>query len=394
MGISERISVVRTLAAYLSRLGISLDPAENNDLMDIGKKLKEGTLSSSDELRLDQILAQLSAKIAPKMINDIVPQVSRFRSFVSLLGTRRTWVASTVNIIGILLALAIIPLTTEFSIISNSVDTIRKVKIATYFNTIDEMIPLLEKKINLPDKFTSDDMSKWSLNLQTIRETDAELSSSTIEFSEIFDQTTMTPNWCALFFHLYGRDRWCATAKPIAGFADASTEADPAVQQLNVERNKLASYLGISFSSPFQSQAIGLEVDGGGDLALVLGNSILPLLYGLLGSVVFIMRQLFGEGENVFGSVISGTGESKLLFGRVVLRICLGGVAGLAIGWFWTAQSTKQFTEATTFSTAPFAIAFLAGFSIEVLFSILDRIISAINPRVAETRPGPASANG
>jgi hypothetical protein len=62
------------------------------------------------------------------------------------------------------------------------------------------------------------------------------------------------------------------------------------------------------------------------------------------------------------------------------LRLGLGGIAGLAIGWFWVPTSAKAIAEVSSLTTAPFALAFLAGFSIELLFSLLDRIIAAINP--------------
>jgi hypothetical protein len=93
------------------------------------------------------------------------------------------------------------------------------------------------------------------------------------------------------------------------------------------------------------------------------------------------MRQLFGDSTNLFGANFGTGSGTDLLVGRVLLRVCLGGLAGLAIGWFWTPSSSKLINDATTYSTAPFALAFLAGFSIDLLFSILDRILQAVEPK-------------
>lgn len=93
-----------------------------------------------------------------------------------------------------------------------------------------------------------------------------------------------------------------------------------------------------------------------------LTSWILPVLYGLLGSVVFLMRS----------SLDPRTPNPDVM--AVVLRIVLGGVSGLAIGWFWK-SGTNLDGGPTVISSIPFAISFLAGFSIDVLFSLLDRMV-------------------
>jgi hypothetical protein len=381
MSAKETLDIAKAVVAYLARKGVAIDDVTSDDLINIERVLGENKLTLRDELRLDQIIVQLSAMVKPLTIEGVLSEPSYFGNMISFLGSRKTWVATTVNGIGIVLTLLIISLTTEYTIISASVDSIRKIQVSNYFNTLDDTIPLLVKRLH-SEQLNADELTTWNKNLQFIRDTDSALSQSTIRFYTILDRASGSPNWCTLVLRLYGQDRWCK-AREIADLPDTSPglQLDSEIANLNAQRGRLGSYLGIGFASPFQGQTIGLEINGGGDLALVLGNSILPLLYGLLGSVVFIMRQLFGNGEDLFGGVLGGMGDGKLLFGRVILRICLGGVAGLAIGWFWTPESAKEFTQPTTFSTAPFAIAFLAGFSIEVLFSILDRVIAAINPK-------------
>jgi hypothetical protein len=91
---------------------------------------------------------------------------------------------------------------------------------------------------------------------------------------------------------------------------------------------------------------------------------ILPLLYGLLGAAAYVLRTLTTEIRDLTYEI-----ESNI---RYRLRIQLGAVSGLAIGWFSDAGLTFS---ANTLSLSPLALAFLAGYSVEVLFSLMDRMI-------------------
>jgi hypothetical protein len=96
-----------------------------------------------------------------------------------------------------------------------------------------------------------------------------------------------------------------------------------------------------------------------------LSKYLLPLLYGLLGACVYVLRTLSQEIKNLVYSV-----ESDI---RFQLRIYLGALAGLAIGWLITEQSAPGVLQTVT----PIALAFLAGYSVELLFSAMDNIIDA-----------------
>ncbi len=94
---------------------------------------------------------------------------------------------------------------------------------------------------------------------------------------------------------------------------------------------------------------------------------ILPLFYGLLGGFAYVLRNLTGEVRNLTYSA-----ESKVNYR---LRLQLGALAGLAIGWFINPGVSLG-------SLSPLALAFLAGYSVEVLFSGMDRLINRFaNPQ-------------
>lgn len=91
---------------------------------------------------------------------------------------------------------------------------------------------------------------------------------------------------------------------------------------------------------------------------------LLPLLYGLLGSLAYILRTLTKEIQDV-----TYTRGSNV---RYQLRWPLGVLAGVTIGWFFDPETLKLAGTIT-----PLGLAFLAGYSVELLFVGLDRIIGA-----------------
>lgn len=96
-----------------------------------------------------------------------------------------------------------------------------------------------------------------------------------------------------------------------------------------------------------------------------LQNYILPFLYGLLGACVFILRTLAGEVRSV-------TFSSDVGFR---LRLPLGALAGVAIAWFPNMMNASEAFKGVT----PLALAFMAGYSVEVLFTAMDRLITALS---------------
>jgi hypothetical protein len=97
-----------------------------------------------------------------------------------------------------------------------------------------------------------------------------------------------------------------------------------------------------------------------------LNSWVLPFLYGLLGAAVFVMRSLLDPRSPLIGFLPS------------IVRVALGGTAGIIIGWFWV-PSVFAAGEITTVSSIPFGLAFLAGFSIDMLFSALDRVARTVS---------------
>ena len=92
----------------------------------------------------------------------------------------------------------------------------------------------------------------------------------------------------------------------------------------------------------------------------VVSGYVLPVLMGLLGSMTYVLRRYLRSVED------------RLLTPRdlrdYIVRLVLGTVFGVAIGFF---TSTSSNANPVTSLGAP-ALAFLAGYSVETIFRMLD----------------------
>ncbi|MAZ03350.1 MAG: hypothetical protein CMN56_09445 [Sneathiella sp.] len=118
---------------------------------------------------------------------------------------------------------------------------------------------------------------------------------------------------------------------------------------------------------------------------------LLPILYGLLGASFYVLRQLPKDIDDLTFSMNSHIEYS--------LRITQGPLAGIMASFFFTAAPATIHTLSThssAFATikigtsslsnfSPLAIAFLAGYSVELIFYVIDKIISAVTTRAAST---------
>ncbi len=105
----------------------------------------------------------------------------------------------------------------------------------------------------------------------------------------------------------------------------------------------------------------------------------LPILYGSLGACAFILRNISREVRD-----LTYTPDSAI---RYRLRMQLGPLAGLAVGWFLFVPSDTSTGDAflSLRRISPFALAFLAGYSVELFFTAMDKMVEAFSS--GETSP-------
>lgn len=116
-----------------------------------------------------------------------------------------------------------------------------------------------------------------------------------------------------------------------------------------------------------------------GFILQALQEYLLPLLYGLLGAFIFVLRSLLREIKS-----LTYTFDSEI---RYRLRLTLGALGGMIIGWFLKPEEADALD-----SLSPMAMAFLMGYNVDVLFSLMDRLIENIKQAIEKT--GPANPEG
>jgi hypothetical protein len=116
------------------------------------------------------------------------------------------------------------------------------------------------------------------------------------------------------------------------------------------------------------------------DVLATLSNIWLPVLYGFIGAIVAAMRNIY---QKVSTSTLAPW-DTRLLLTRVVLGV----MAGASVGLFFAPSGTNVQGSPGVGPLTLSAVAFLAGYSVEGLFSLLDEIINRV------FRMAPDSAHG
>ncbi len=114
----------------------------------------------------------------------------------------------------------------------------------------------------------------------------------------------------------------------------------------------------------------------------VIQRYLLPLLYGLLGTCVYILRTLSDEIRRRVYTEGSNIGFN--------IRLYLGTLGGMVIAWFVIPEATEGLFK----SLSPFALAFLAGYSVELVFAAMDRLLSAFTSKTDDPQRPDANRAG
>lgn len=104
--------------------------------------------------------------------------------------------------------------------------------------------------------------------------------------------------------------------------------------------------------------------------ALILGIYVLPLLYGLIGGLTYILREMRTDVRKY-----TLDKESSI---KYILRIILGSVAGLSVGLFWSDIENAQAVGFTSISLSPMLLAFIAGYCVEHVLGFIDKVVQNV----------------
>ncbi len=104
-----------------------------------------------------------------------------------------------------------------------------------------------------------------------------------------------------------------------------------------------------------------------------LTGFVLPTMLGLLGACVYVYRQLDGQIE-----AFALDGREAV---HGTLRMLFGAILGGLLGTIWTSGGAVQ-VEGVPLSLA--ALAFFIGFSVEVVFRLVDALVRAVADRISK----------
>jgi hypothetical protein len=113
----------------------------------------------------------------------------------------------------------------------------------------------------------------------------------------------------------------------------------------------------------------------------MLAGSLIPILYGLLGACVYILRIILNK--------VSERSFDDTRKWEFVLRIFLGTLSGVVLHWLFVGNN-KQIPGGVT----PAVLAFMGGYSVELLFTTIDRMLTAIKDFVKSPPSSPAALGG
>jgi hypothetical protein len=103
------------------------------------------------------------------------------------------------------------------------------------------------------------------------------------------------------------------------------------------------------------------------------GEIQIPFLLGLLGAYSYVLRSMSLE-------IKSRTFAPGSLVHNVV-RLSLGAMAGLIVGWLVDPDSINVAGSKLSPYMGAWVLAFVAGYSIELVFTLLDKIVSAFTSK-------------
>jgi hypothetical protein len=384
---TQLLSDAKTLLTYASARGLVSDPTIFERVTTAQQKLGQNEFTAADEQDLNKIINALAKAIHPISIealrND--PAIAgtqsapmrRIRNLLRQLPSKQDAIPGLIFVICIVVMLSIIPLTTLFNRLAASITELRDTEQQDYFSIIHDARELQEQIVADKTKAQQLDPDLQS-KIKKLREIQTKINVNSLAIAATIDLTLGVPKWLNVIFAAYGLDYSLYAAVKVPASGSSTTTQPPTLpSQSNAgcqdeicRNNGFAASLGITIE-PSDIQGAYFARRQAESAAALLGGAMLPVLYGLLGASVYLMRRFLGEESETVRPNIGMT---------AFLRLGLGGIAGLAIGWFWVPTSAKAIAEVSSLTTAPFALAFLAGFSIELLFSLLDRIIAAINP--------------
>lgn len=149
-----------------------------------------------------------------------------------------------------------------------------------------------------------------------------------------------------------------------------ATIDNEAIEDKNKRKDRLMTtilFLKGSKADPYEEAQRVISILEG--LLLVLKDFLLPMGWGFLGAALYVSRSLADDIKAM------AYAPDRAILHRS--RYVMGLVAGFTVAKFYTVWIQQPGTNAVT----PFAMALVVGYSVEVLFTLLDKLIATFSTR-------------
>jgi len=158
-------------------------------------------------------------------------------------------------------------------------------------------------------------------------------------------------------------------AEPLrANLVRQREEVDVRVQRLddreaNLSRRIQAGYETLNRILPFVNWGELRNVIV--PVATIVAVLILPVLYGALGTAAFVLRAVYGE-------MVQRSFDARRT-GEFMVRIFLGMLRRVTLQWLLVREG-----QAVPGGVTPAVLAFLGGYSVELMFAAIDRVLLTV----------------
>ncbi len=339
--LKEAILDAERLLSYASESGIELDPKYIKAIITAKKNNQVNEWTEQDEIDFWIAFKTLAKAVSPVSIDSLraasVPENSKLKWWKKIWGSNpKSLVERSVSLYRrlALFFMFIMLVIQIYSLIGTA--------LMSKWNSGDMRMAEIQLRKNSLMLITSSNPNDHSAGME---QTSLETEEGELE-EEVRSSIELLDGWLNVTYNF-----WSKTKK----------------EHMDVAKKELSPAGGPPFATgSIEASANVYVIQQAKNLITILNQYLLPLLYGLLGGFAFVLRSLAEESKNM-----TYTPTSKIKYG---LRIQLGALAGLVIGFLWGDFQGKSFGVVESLS--PLAVAFLAGYSVDFIFRMLDSLIA------------------
>ncbi len=347
--VEDALTNAELLLMHASETGLEIDPEEVAILTEAKRAFQEKQWNTDIELKFWLVYKNLARRSYPVTVDAVkAAQETKIKhpnlwQKITKKTRKNTLTYKAVRFYTILTIITLIIMVILHIIFAIGTSRLNRIQMA------NERMKQIEEQLDQIDLIIGNDMGNMSAELQKEK-----------LMNELYEANSEKINAIKLL------ESWLRTIKKLT-FSERSFE-----QRLSELQQEQSSPSGLPSPPTLPEASIDTHIgiiQEAQNYVLILGLNILPLFYGLLGALAFVLRDLAQATKK-----LQFTKETNITY---TLRLMLGTIAGLAVGVFWVDIKQQQDIVLIK-SLGPLLAAFLAGFMVEYVFTVLERWLTLL----------------